>query len=133
MSRRSDRAPGMIRMRSAASSSTETGRPRNSATRSARAAAKSSSPFIARRVISATCGAQADEIGQLVEHLVLDDRRFEIGDEQPLAAPCERLHDHVDRGLADRLARGAFGHGGRDAARAEDRTPLPARANPVRL
>ncbi len=58
-------------------------------------------------------GAQTDEIGQLVEHLILDDRRFEIGDEQPLAAPLEGLHDNVDRGLADRFARGAFGHGGR--------------------
>ena len=74
-----------------------------------------------------------DEIGQLVEHLVLDDRRFEIGDEQPLAAPLERLHDNVDRGIADRFARGAFGHGGRACRERADRTPLPARANPVRL
>ena len=63
--------------------------------------------------------AHADEIGQLVEHLVLDDRQFEIGDEQPLAAPLRRLHDNVDRGIADRVARGAFGRIGRDAAERE--------------
>ena len=63
--------------------------------------------------------AQADKIGQLVEHLVFDDRRFEIGDEHPLAPPLPRLHDDVDRGVADNVARGAFGRVGRDAAERE--------------
>ncbi len=39
--------------------------------------------------------AQADEIRQLVEHLILDDGRFHIGDEQQLAPPVCRLHRDI--------------------------------------
>jgi tRNA dimethylallyltransferase len=53
-------------------------------------------------------GAQPEEIGELVEHLVLDDRRFEIGDEQALAAVRRGLHDEVDRRPADQGARLRF-------------------------
>ncbi len=47
---------------------------------------------------------QADEIGEFVEHFILDDRRFEIGDEDALAPARRRLHQHVDRRAADRRA-----------------------------
>jgi tRNA dimethylallyltransferase len=48
---------------------------------------------------------KAERFGNLVEHLVLDDRRLEIGDEQPLAPPCHWLNEHIDRGAADQGAR----------------------------
>ncbi len=48
--------------------------------------------------------ADPEHRAQLVEHLVFDDRRFEVGDEQPFAPAGRRLHQHVDRGLADRRA-----------------------------
>ena len=76
-------------------------------------------------------GAQTDKIGQLVEHLVFDDRRFEIGDKNPLAAPLRRLHQHVDRGSADRLPRGRLGLG-RLAVREKKIAGQPGR-EPVRL
>ena len=58
-----------------------------SAARRARssAPAKSISPFMARAVMPAMLLAQAQEVGQLVQHLVLDDGRFHVGHQQPLA------------------------------------------------
>jgi tRNA dimethylallyltransferase len=53
--------------------------------------------------------AHAEEIGQLLKHLVLDDRRFEIGDEEPLLSPIRWLHHDVDRPVADRRPRRRLG------------------------
>ena len=75
--------------------------------------------------------AQADKIGQLVEHLVFDDRRFEIGDKNPLAAPLRRLHQDVDQGIADRLP-GRYLGPGHLAAREKKIAGQPGR-EPVRL
>ncbi len=50
--------------------------------------------------------AEAEDQRQLVEHLVFDDRRFEIGDEQPLAPLRRRLNQDIDRAVADDGARG---------------------------
>ncbi len=44
----------------------------------------------------------ADEVGELVDAFDRDHRRIHVGDEQPLAAPCDRLHRAVDR-VARRL------------------------------
>ena len=52
--------------------------------------------------------ANPETFGELVEHLVFDDRRFEIGDEQPFAAPRNRLHENVDLGGLDQGARRLF-------------------------
>ena len=72
-----------------------------------------------------------EEIGQLVEHLVLDDRRLQIGDEHPLAPPGGRLHENIDRGAA----RSAAPSSRRAAAigRVEDEIAGLARGEPVRL
>ena len=72
-------------------------------------------------------GAQPDEIRQLVEHLVLDDRRFEIGDEHPLAAAGGRL----DQRHRSRRRRSPRGRQLRPLCRAmprerADRRPCPA-------
>jgi len=48
--------------------------------------------------------AQAEELGELVEHLVLDDGRFHVGDEQRLAPPGARLNDDVG-GEAGKIGR----------------------------
>ena len=124
----SSRAPGISRMRAAASSRTEAGRPRNSATRSAQRGGKIE--FAVHRAPGdlGDMGAQADEIGQLVEHLVLDDRRFQIGDEHPLAPLRRRLHQHIDRRVADHRPRRRFG-GCRIVARAAGRRQRRAPAN----
>ena len=50
--------------------------------------------------------ANAEDPAKLVEHLVFDDRRFEIGGEQPLAPLSRRLDQDIDRGVADHAARG---------------------------
>ena len=50
--------------------------------------------------------AEAEDQRQFVEHLVFDDRRFEIGDEQPLAPLRRRLNQDIDRAGADDGARG---------------------------
>jgi len=42
--------------------------------------------------------AQAEEVGELVEHLVLDHRRFHVGDEQPLAPAVGRDEHGIDAG-----------------------------------
>jgi tRNA dimethylallyltransferase len=39
--------------------------------------------------------------GEFIEHLVLDDRRFQIGDEEPFASPRIRLNEHIDAGITD--------------------------------
>jgi tRNA dimethylallyltransferase len=51
--------------------------------------------------------ARADpkDHGQFVEHLIRDDRRFEIGDEQPLAPITVRLDHDVDCSGGDDVAR----------------------------
>ena len=64
-------------------------------------------------------GAPPDEIGQFVEHLVLDDGRFEIGDEHALAAAGRRLDHDVDRGAADRPAGSSVGRLPGDAGEAQ--------------
>ena len=58
---------------------------------------------------------EADEIGELLKHLILDDRRFEIGDEE-LLAPCfARLRHEIDGATAKCRARGKLGRFGRQA------------------
>ena len=76
-------------------------------------------------------GAQTDKIGQLVEHLVFDDRRFEIGDKNPLAASLGRLHQHIDGRITDRLPRGGLGL--HCIAAAEEKIAGPAWREPIRL
>ena len=71
--------------------------------------------------------AQPEKIGQLLEHLVLDDRRFEIGDEQALAAPFSRLHHDIDGLSGDRRARRRLGDAG-DVAGDAARQPVDAAA-----
>ena len=75
--------------------------------------------------------AQADKIGELVEHLVLDDCRFEIGDKHSLAPALGRLDEHIDRGIADRLPGECFGVD--RIAVPEDKIASPAGRQPVRL
>jgi len=58
--------------------------------------------------------AQAEELGQLVEHLVLDDRRFHVGDQQPLATMGDGLNDGVNRPIAQHGAGRRRGLGVRD-------------------
>ncbi len=50
--------------------------------------------------------ADTEDHAELVEHFIFDDRRFEIGDQQPLAPPGRRLDNYIDRGIGDDLARG---------------------------
>jgi len=50
-------------------------------------------------------GANSEAFGQLVEHFVLDDRRFQIGDEQPLAPSIAGLNQNIDPGTVDQGAR----------------------------
>ena len=49
--------------------------------------------------------AHAEEIGQLLEHLVLDDCRLEVGDEQAFLASGRRLNHDVDWPVADDRSR----------------------------
>jgi tRNA dimethylallyltransferase len=48
--------------------------------------------------------ADAEDRSEFIEHLVFDDRRFEIGNEQPLAPSGDRLQQQVDRSRADNRA-----------------------------
>jgi hypothetical protein len=75
-------------------------------------------------------GAPPDEIGQLVEHLVLDDRRLEVGDEDALAAAGRRLDQRINRGAADRLSGGRLGRLPTDAG--EDEVAGRAGGEPIR-
>jgi tRNA dimethylallyltransferase len=75
--------------------------------------------------------AQPKKIGQLVEHLVLDDRRFHIGDEQPFAPLCQGLNEKIDRSAADQGARRFFSR--RRAGCVEDKIAGLARGEPNRL
>ena len=50
--------------------------------------------------------ANAEDQGQFVEHLVFDNRRFEIGNEEPLAPLRRRLDQDIDRGADDDGAHG---------------------------
>jgi tRNA dimethylallyltransferase len=52
---------------------------------------------------------QLEEIGEFVEHLVLDHRRFQVGDEQPLAAVLRRLDYDIDGGIANDPPGNLFG------------------------
>ena len=54
--------------------------------------------------------ADAEDQGQFVEHLVFDDRQFEVGNEQVFAPPDGRLNQDVDRVAANNAARGAGDH-----------------------
>ena len=73
-------------------------RPSPAAGRPARAsaAAKSSSPCIARSVIAATSRLEPGIIGQLVDAFLADDGRIHVGDEQPLSRELGRLDDDID-------------------------------------
>jgi tRNA dimethylallyltransferase len=46
--------------------------------------------------------ASPDELAEFVEHFILDDRRFEIGDEKSFAPRCQGLDDVIDRCIPDR-------------------------------
>jgi hypothetical protein len=59
---------------------------------------------MARRVIAAISG-EADGLGKLLEHLVLDDRRLQIGDEKPFAPPGRRLNENIDLRAFDQSTR----------------------------
>jgi hypothetical protein len=50
-----------------------------------------------------------NEIGELVEHFVLDDRRFQVGDEEALASVYDGLNQNINFGIADHGARGHLG------------------------
>jgi tRNA dimethylallyltransferase len=50
-------------------------------------------------------GAKPNGLGKLVEHLVLDDRRLQIGDEKPFAPSCRRLNENIDLRATDQSAR----------------------------
>ncbi len=76
--------------------------------------------------------AQPEGLGEFVEHLVLDDRRFEIGDEQALAPPGDRLNEDIDRGAADHRARRLLGSRRVGRPRERDRRPPPGRARAAR-
>ena len=47
----------------------------------------------------------AEQRRELIEHLVFDHRRFEIGDKEPLAPSALRLGQDIDRGAAEDAAR----------------------------
>ena len=49
---------------------------------------------------------EADKIGKLVDAFLLDHGRIHVGEEQPLAAVCDRLHDHVDGRAGECIADG---------------------------
>jgi tRNA dimethylallyltransferase len=53
--------------------------------------------------------ANPNEIREFVDHLVLDDRRFQIGDQQAFAPCRQRLNDGIDRRAADDRAHGFLG------------------------
>ena len=50
--------------------------------------------------------ADAQKIGQFIDHLVADHRGFHVGDQQPLAPVVRAGHDRIDRQPADRLRDG---------------------------
>ncbi len=47
--------------------------------------------------------AQVDLVRQFIEHLVLDDRRFHVGDQHSLSAAGIGLRDRVDGCVLDRF------------------------------
>ena len=75
--------------------------------------------------------ANPEEIGKLVEHLVLDDCRLEIGGEQPLASPGRRLNENIDGSALDQGTR--FFLGLRRAGAVEDEVARLLRGQPDRL
>jgi tRNA dimethylallyltransferase len=78
---------------------------------------------------------QAEEIGELVEHLVLDHRRLHVGDEEPLAPPGFGLDDTIDRRRGDQPGGhpgGVIGVAFGDREVAGDPGREPVRANPQR-
>ena len=85
----SARAPGVNVMRDSSVSICASGSPASSATRSRSAPSNSISPRMARSVMAATAVANADEIGEFVDALLLDHGRIHVGDEQPLRRPSE--------------------------------------------
>jgi tRNA dimethylallyltransferase len=48
--------------------------------------------------------SEPERFGKLIQHLILDNRRFKIGDEQPLASAHDRLNENIDRRTDDRRA-----------------------------
>jgi len=75
--------------------------------------------------------ANPEAFGELVEHLVFDDRRLEVGDEELFAAPRDRLHENVDLGSPDQGARRLFNS--RRTSRLEDEITSFTGSEPVRL
>ena len=53
---------------------------------------------MARSVIAATCGFQADVIGQFVDAFLADHGGIHVGQEELLAPVGGRLHHHIDAG-----------------------------------
>ena len=106
------------------------GRPRSSATRSSSAAdeidlAVHRPPRNRRRH-----APEAEEIGQLVEHLVLDDRRFDDRRRGAACAARRRLRHEVDRRRPSIAARAAASAcSGVDVVERRGRTAHRARAN----
>ena len=124
--RTSVRAPGISRRRSldhVARSPPAAGRP---AAPPARAAplAKSSSPFMARRVISAISRLDAGEVGKLVDALDGDDRAVHVAQQQPLAPLASGRHRDVRPAAPP--SSGASGRAARRRRRAlRSRSPPP--------
>ena len=75
--------------------------------------------------------ANPKAFGEFVEHLVLDDRRLEIGNEQAFAASRGWLHENIDSGAFDQRARGFLGS--YRAGYVEDEITGLTRRQPVRL
>jgi tRNA dimethylallyltransferase len=75
--------------------------------------------------------ANPEAFGQLVEHLVLDDRRFEIGNEDPFAPSGARLEENIDPGAVDYGPRRFFDWP--RTARVEDEIAGLAGGEPVRF
>ena len=81
------RAPGVSRSASRTASTSHTGSPASSATRSRSDSAKSISPAIARSVIATTCSLTPARAASTSMRLVLDQRRVDVEHDQPLGPP----------------------------------------------
>jgi tRNA dimethylallyltransferase len=80
------------------------------------------------------CGhlrGKAETSGELVEHLVLDDRPLEIGDEEALSPRARLLRHEIDRHRAEDTTRAGQGRGRR--ARLEEKVAGFAGGKPPRL
>ena len=101
----SSRPPGVSRdARSSTSSTTPTGRPFSSATRSRSAGSNSISPRMARSVMRGDMRLQAGEIRQFVDAFLPDHGGIHVGQQKLLAPDAPGLHHDVDGQIAARLA-----------------------------